>query len=176
MMRPMSTREKWLATIVLGIVFVGGNFLLIDSFFSSKDRLHRDIDAKIRQLRSMHALVNDRDFWEQRDQWVQATQPRLTNKDTAGVELLERIKSLAQKHSVLLENPAIRSPENQPAQTAVAVEIETKSAWPPLIAFLHELQTPAQFIAVETANLKIDAADPTQLRGHFKIARWYAPQ
>jgi hypothetical protein len=29
---------------------------------------------------------------------------------------------------------------------------------------------------VENANLKIDATDPTQLRGHFKIASWYAPQ
>ena len=45
-----------------------------------------------------------------------------------------------------------------------------------LIAFLHDLQAPGQFVALETANLKIDATDPTQLRGRFKIARWYAPQ
>jgi hypothetical protein len=24
--------------------------------------------------------------------------------------------------------------------------------------------------------LKIDATDPTQMRGRFKIARWFAPQ
>jgi hypothetical protein len=58
----------------------------------------------------------------------------------------------------------------------VAIDIETKSPWSPLIAFLHELQTPGQFVALENANLKIDATDPTQLRGRFKIARWYAPQ
>lgn len=176
MMRPMSQREKWLATLVFLIVFIGGNFLLFDSFWKSRQQLRRDIDIKNRQLRSMHALIENRAYWEQRDQWVAASQPKLTNVDTAGVELLERIKTLAQKHSVLLENPAIRSPEVQPTHTSVAIDIETKSPWSPLIAFLHELQTPGQFVALENTNLKIDATDPTQLRGRFKIARWYAPQ
>ena len=176
MMRPMSQREKWLATLVFLIVFAGGNYLMFDSFWKKRQQLRRDIEVKQRQLHSMRALIENRAFWEQRDHWLETSQPKLTNVDTAGVELLERIKALAQKHSILLENPAIRSPEVQPTHTSVAIDIETKSPWSPLIAFLHELQTPGQFVALENANLKIDATDPTQLRGRFKIARWYAPQ
>jgi hypothetical protein len=175
MIRPLNARELWLTIIVGGVLFVGGNLLAIESFWKSKDSLRRDIGMKTRQLRSMHELIADRSFWEQRDQWLQSTQPKLTSSDAAGVELLERIRSLAQKHSVLLENPAIRSAERQSTHITVAIEIETKSAWTPLVTFLHELQSPSQFVAVENVNLKIDPADPTQLRGRFKIARWYAP-
>jgi len=175
MIRPLNPREKWLTIIVSAIVVIGGNALLIESFWKNKERLQHDFTVKTRQLHSMQELVADRPFWEQRDQWLQETQPKFVNGDTAGVELLERVKSLAQKHSVLLENPAIRSPEKLSTHIAVAIDIETKSPWPPLIAFLHELQSPSQFVAVESANLKIDSADPSQLRGRFKISRWYAP-
>jgi hypothetical protein len=28
----------------------------------------------------------------------------------------------------------------------------------------------------ESVNLQIDSADPTMMRGKFKIARWFAPK
>jgi hypothetical protein len=114
-------------------------------------------------------------LWAQREQWLQAKQPRLENPDTAGVQLLDSVRELARRHTVLLENAAIRTPEHRPNCTSVALEVETKSPWSPLVEFLQELQTPEQFVALESVNLKIDPADATQVRGRFKIARWYAP-
>ena len=176
MSRPLSSREKNLATIVGSVAFLFANFLLVDWYWKSCQRMKADIASKTRQLRQMQTLTADLSFWEQRHTWLQATQPTLENADTAGVQLLNQVKDVAKKHGVLLENPAIRVPEKQSAYTSISVELETKSAWKPLINFLHELQNPGQFIAVETANLKIDGADATQMRGRFRIARWYAPQ
>jgi hypothetical protein len=170
----MSQRERGLATVVILIVFLGGNYLLIDSFLKSKGDVTREIATKARQLKAMRTLVENRDFWAKRDQWVSGTQPKIT--DDAGVKLLDRIKAIAQQNTIVLENPNIRAPEPQPTHTSVTVEIETKSGWSPLVNFLHELQAPTEFIALENANLKIDPTDPTQIRGRFKISRWYAPQ
>jgi len=142
----------------------------------TRAQLRSEIQSRTKQLRMARMLAENSQFWQQRDEWVKASQPTFTDGDQAGVQLLDRIKDLAKKHSVTLENPALRPAERQPAYTAVAVDVETKCAWPALIAFLHELQSPEQFIALENANLKIDASDPTQMRGHFKIARWFAPQ
>ena len=94
--------------------------------------------------------------------------------DTAGVQLLDEIKALARKHGVLLENPLIRPPEPQSDDVAVAIEVEVKSAWSPLISFLYDLQTPESFVALDSANLRVDAEDQTRLHGRFKIARWHA--
>ncbi len=103
-------------------------------------------------------------------------QPKLANEDSAGLQLLELVKELAKKHVVTIETPVIRQPIKKPDFTSVGVEIETKSTWKSLIAFLGELQNPEQFIVLDSANLKIDTADQTQMRGKFKIARWYAPK
>lgn len=176
MMRSMSSREKRLAAIVGAMVVIGATFLLADGYFRNRAQLQTEIASRTKQLRLARGLAAESGFWEQRDAWVRARQPVLTDSDQAGVQLLDRVKDLAQKHSVTLENQALRPAERQPAYTSVAVEVETKCAWPELVAFLHELQSPEEFIALENANLKIDAADPTQMRGRFKIARWFAPQ
>lgn len=176
MSRTLTAREKQLALIVGTVVFLFGNYLLIEGIWKSTTRLRGEIASKTKQLQFSRSMTSDLAFWEQRDAWLKAKQPRLENPDTAGVQLLNQIKDLAKKHSVLLENPAIRVPERQANYTSISVEVETKSAWKPLISFLHELQNPEQFIAVETANLKIDPADATQMRGRFRIARWYAPR
>jgi hypothetical protein len=176
MSRTLSTREKWLAIIVGGVLFVFANVFLVQRFVQRESRLRADIAAKTKQLQHMQSLTEDLAFSELRDTWLQAKQPKLTNPDTAGVQLLNQIKDLAKQHSVLLENPAIRLPDRQAAHVSISVEVETKSSWKPLIAFLHDLQNPEQFIAVESANLKIDDTDATKMHGRFRIGRWYAPR
>ena len=91
------------------------------------------------------------------------------------MQLFDFVKELARRHTVLLENPTMHPPEPRPNCISVALEIETKSGWAPLVEFLEELQTPEHFVALESANLKVDPADATQVHGRFKIARWYAP-
>jgi hypothetical protein len=172
----LSNREKWLAIGVGAVLFVFANVFLFQRFSQQGARLRADIAAKTKQLQHMQSLTEELAFSEQRESWLQAKQPKLTNPDTAGVQLLNQIKDLARQHEVLLENPAIRLPERQPEYVAISVEVETKSSWKPLIAFLHDLQNPEKFIAVESANLKIDDSDQTKMRGRFKIARWYAPR
>ena len=175
MSRTLSPREKTLAIIVALIVAIGGTCMLVDSYVSRRAALNAKIASQTRQLRSMHDLLDQSALWTQREQWLQAQQPRLENPDTAGVQLLDAVRELARRHSVLLENPTIRTPDHRPNCVSVALEIETKSSWSPLVEFLEELQTPKQFVALESANLKVDPADATQVHGRFKIARWYAP-
>lgn len=175
MSRTLSSREKTLAIIVATVVLIGGTYLLIESYASKRSALTSKIASGKKQLRSLHELVGQSALWEQREQWLQAKQPHMENADTAGVQLLDAVRELARRHEVLLENPTIRTPDHRPGCISVALEIETKSSWSPLVEFLEELQTPDQFVALESANLKVDPSDTTQVHGRFKIARWYAP-
>lgn len=176
MIRKLAPREKRLLIAVLLLFGIGGNFLLAETFWSSRTRLRTEIQSQKRQYQLLTASVEEAAFWDQRQAWVREAQPKLSSApDSQGVGLLTEIKDLARKHSVLIENPALRPIEPRPTHTAVTVEIETKSGWQPLIDFLHELQSPESFVAMESANLRIDASDPTMMRGRFKISRWYAP-
>ena len=53
---------------------------------------------------------------------------------------------------------------------------EVKSAWPPLVHFLYDVQQPESFVVFESVTLNIDSADPTMMRGKMKLARWFAPK
>jgi hypothetical protein len=174
MNRSMSPRERKLAWLVGSAAFIFGNYVLLESASTAYGQLQASIASQKKQLRLIDSLSSDSAFWEKREAWLHAQQPRLENPESAAVQLLDQIKSVARNHEVLVENPVIRVAERQPEYISISVEVETKSTWPPLIKFLHELQRGQQFIAVESANLKIDAADPTQMRGRFRIARWYA--
>lgn len=170
----LSTREKWLAIIVAGAFTVLGSFVLIDNFRQESTRLQAEIASRTKQLRLIQNLTGEFATAEQREVWLQTAQPKLTNPDGSGVQLLEQVKQIAQRHGVLLENPAIRPAEPHADYVSVAVEVESKSTWGPLVAFQYDLQDPSQFIAVESINLKSDSADPTRMRGRFKISRWFA--
>lgn len=175
MNRTLSSREKILSIIVGAIVLIGGTYLLIESYIGQRAALTTRIASDRKQLHSLHELLGQSALWEQREQWLQAKQPHMENADTAGVQLLDAVRDLARRHSVLLDNLTIRTPDHRTDCISVALEVDTRSGWSPLVEFLQELQTPEQFVALESANLKIDSADATQVHGRFKIARWYAP-
>jgi hypothetical protein len=170
----MSRREKILAAIVAGAVFLLFNIVLLNIVAKRQTVLRAGIATKQLEIEAMRALVSERDLWTARDAWLEGKQPPLTNENTAGGQLLDRVKSLA-GGDVAVENPAIAAPGKTQHYRSVAVTVETKSLWPALVKFLHALQQPDQCIVLESANIQIDPADATKMKGRFKIAKWYAP-
>ena len=106
--------------------------------------------------------------------WLVAHQPKIENEATAGVQLLNQVQELAKKFGVTIEQPAIGNPERQPRYTSVAVTVDTKSPWKALHDFLGAVQGPEQFVVLESSRLNVDPSDQTQMRGHFRIAKWFA--
>ena len=175
----LSSREKTLSILVGAVAFILVTFFTADYFLKSKAKLTADLALKTRVLKKVQGLNAEKTMYEQRDAWLREKQPKLAvSEERAGGQLLEQVKELAKKHGVLLENPIIRQAVRKAElpYVAIGIEIETKSEWNALIAFLGELQTPEQFIVLDSANLKIDGAEQSKMRGKFKIARWYAPK
>ena len=42
--------------------------------------------------------------------------------------------------------------------------------------FLHDLQAPEKFVAIENCELKVNREDKTQLRASLTVAQWFAPK
>jgi hypothetical protein len=141
----------------------------------SLEQTQTDLAAR-RQLRvQQEVFVRERDLWQQREEWLRQHQPRLTNPGEASA-LLDQVRQIAQKHNVLVERPALGGVEPSPNHQSVSVTVETKSPWEPLVRFLYEVQQPESFVVFESVNLAIESGDPTQMRGKFRIARWFAPK
>lgn len=170
----MSKRERALATMVATVVLALVN-LFLWSWLLGTIRTARTEMAKRKLTRNEQVVfLRDGDLWSKREQWLKQHQPPYTGAGDASA-LLDYIKQIANKQTVLIENPQIGSGDSSSAYQSVSVSIETKSPWPPLVHFLYDVQSPESFIVFESVNLAIDAGDATQMRGKFKIARWYAP-
>lgn len=171
----LSPRETILAGLVAGAIFVVFNLVIFKTLASRQVGLREQLAARTLELQSMQLLLAERDLWAQRAVLIAQKQPVLTDENSAGVQLLDQIGNVAKGQGVTLENKAFASATRMPSYRSVAVNLETKSSWTSLVQFLNAVQQPEQFIVFENAEVAIDPGDATQMRGKFRIARWYAP-
>jgi len=169
----MNPRERLLAWIVAGAMFVLLNLVILSWLLGALGRARTDLTARKAARAEQATYVKERDLWAKRDQWIQQHQPTFKNPAEASA-LLDQIKQAASKYNVLIQNPAIGSGETTPNHQTVFASIETKSPWPPLVHFLYDAQQPDAFVVFESVNLAIDSSDPTMMHGKLKIARWFA--
>ena len=170
----MNQRERVLSWIIAGTMFVLLNLLILSWIFGALGSARAELAARKTALAEQALYIKERDLWTKRDEWIRQRQPILKNPAEASA-LLDQLKQVAGKHNVLIENPAIGSGETTPYHQTVFASIETKSPWPPLVHFLHDVQQPDAFVVFESVNLALDGSDPTMMRGKFKVARWFAP-
>jgi hypothetical protein len=170
----MNRREQVLTGLVALVIFLLANLFLWSWLFRAIGDSRVEV-AKRKQARNEQTvLLRESDLWSKREQWLREHQPVFHGASDASA-LLDQLKQIAGKYSVLIENPAIGNSPAAGAYQSVFASIETKCPWPPLVHFLYDVQAPDAFIVFESANIVIDPSDPTQMRGKFKIARWYAP-
>ena len=171
----MNRRERILAGIVVLVVFFLANLFFWGWLSSAIGDSRREVAKRKEAHKEQTVLLRESDLWTKRDKWLREHQPVYHGASDASALLDDQLKPIASKYNVLIENPAIGNAVAAPAYQSVSVSIETKSQWPPLVHFLYDVQAPDAFLVFESANIAIDASDQTQMRGKFKIARWYAP-
>ena len=169
----MNPRERVLGAVVAGTVFFLLNLWIWSWMLGAMHKARVDYAARKNVRLEQTVFLKERDLWAKREKWLKEHQPSLKSPAEASL-LLDQIKQVAGKHSVLIESPAIGSGETTPTHQTVYASVETKSPWPPLVHFLYDLQQPESFIVFENVNLAIDSTDPTMMRGKFKIARWFS--
>lgn len=170
----LNQRERLLSAIVAGVLFLLLNWIIWSKLLSSLSQTRSDLATRKETRKVQEIFIRERGLWEKRAQWLQAHQPSLKGPGEAST-LLDEIKQVAGKHNVLIENPAIGTSDATPERQAVFASFEVKSPWPPLVKFLYDVQQPESFVVFESITLNIDPADPTQMRGKMKLARWFAP-
>jgi Type II secretion system (T2SS), protein M subtype b len=171
----MNQRERVLALVIAGLLFALVNLYVWSALLGALKRTRADLASRNSLRAQQKVFLRERGTWEKRADWLTKHQPVMKGPQEAST-LIEQVKQAAAKHNVLIENPQIGNSESTPNYQTVSALLDTKSPWPPLVHFLYDVQQPENFIVFESVNLMIDATDPTQMRGKFKIARWFAPK
>jgi len=170
----MNPRERRLALMVAGALLLLINLVIWSKLFGALSNAREELALRKATRQEQSIYIKERDLWARRDQWLKKYQPTLKSAVEAST-LLDQVKEIAGKHSVLIEKPAIGAGDSTPDHQSVFASFETKSPWPPLLRLLFDVQQPESFVVFESVQLQIDNADPTMMRGRFKVARWFAP-
>lgn len=170
----MNQRERRLATIVGGVLFLLINLFLWTWLLGAINRGQTDLAQRKSERKQQAVFLQERELWTKREQWLQQHQPVFKGEGEASTLLEQQIRPVADKYTVLIENPQIGSGESTATYQSVRTSLETRSHWDSLVHFLYDVQQPEAFIVFENVNLVIDSGDPTMMRGKFKIARWFA--
>jgi hypothetical protein len=170
----LNKRERTLTTIVGAVLFLLLNWLIWTKLIGSLGRARAELAEQKETRKVQEVFIRERALWEKRAKWLQEHQPTLKGPGDAST-LLDQIKEVAGKHNLLIENPAIGTSDATPERQAVFASFDVRSPWPPLVKFLYDVQQPESFVVFESITLNIDPADPTQMRGKMKLARWFAP-
>jgi hypothetical protein len=170
----MNRRERILAGVVVLALFAVINLFVWSALVGGIKNARHELVERKAVRKTQVVFLRERDLWKQRQDWIVKHQPVLQNAGEAST-LLERVKEIAGKHKILIENPSLGAVVSAPDHQSIAISMETKSPWPALVHFLYDVQQPEAFIAFEDVGLSIDGSDPSTMRGRFKIARWFAP-
>lgn len=176
MIAQLTPREKFLASIVGGALFVLVNLFMLKAFMNKNVELKLAADKAQMGIAENQAREADRSLWEQRDLWLNQNLQPLGDGDDANQKLRDTLVDMGKKHSLVLESPSLGIPNAQPFYTSLSIGIQTKGPWAAVFDFLRELQAPGNFIVLESAKLEVDPAEKTQMKAEFRVAKWFKPQ
>ena len=177
----LSRRERVLTLLVGGAVFVILNLVAIRFLLGTYADLSSRYATDRSNLLLLRALAGERDTWTQRNDWLKATQPVLTNRDRAGTALYEQLQNIARARQVIVSSLQIKppgtvtAPGGENAPQVVSVEGDTQGDWRETVRFLAEIQKPENFLVFDQASLRTSPSDVHVLRCHFLVSKWYAP-
>ena len=176
MIAKLNPREQIVVGIIGAALAVFVNIFLIRFFLSNKADLNEQLTGTRKKIELLQKRESERELWSRRDAWLSEKMPVLGDPDVANKALRESILGTAKTHTVTLEAPAPGIPTTQPSHISLSVRLEAKAPWQAMFEFLHDLQGPEKFVAIENCELKVNREDKTQLRAGLTVAQWFAPK
>jgi len=176
MIATMSKREKAMAAIVVGAVFLLFNIAVARFFMRENAVLKRELKMANSKIERNQEREAERLLWEQRGKWLDETMQPMGDPQQANKQLRDTLVELGKKHGVVVQPPTWGNPKQQPFYTVSSMSVDVRGSWMNIFNFLHELQSPGQFVVFESAKLEVDKDDKTQMKTSFAVAKWYAAE
>ena len=108
----MNRRERILAGAVALVVFFLANLFVWSWLFRAAGDSRVEVVTRKQKHAEQTVLLRETDLWTNRDKWLREHQPAFHGASDASA-LLDQLKQVASKYSVLIENPAIGPSQGQ---------------------------------------------------------------
>ncbi|MEM7014597.1 MAG: hypothetical protein AAF585_24310 [Verrucomicrobiota bacterium] len=169
----MKQRERNLLFIFAGLLVLVSVLIFWDAFSVQRSKISQEIDILSMQLVEFEALVEDRDYWLARGDWLRSRQPQFPTNELAYEQLYQLATAGAPtgvQVNVKLTEPVTTLHYYQAGVAVTAVgELE------PIFTWFYDLQQPELFRVIRNLTVIPDKKDSRQVRCTFELLRWYSP-
>ena len=118
-------------------------------------------------------LLAEREFWEQRSQWLEQKQPLFTKRSEADLSLLNLITETAPKFNVTVNPPQPTEPSERVGLTSSNVIVEARGDLGAILRWLHSIQQPSAFISIPALTLTPNEQDASEVVLNMTIQKWF---
>jgi hypothetical protein len=172
--RKWTKSEQRLLTVLGIAVFLMGSFYLISYLLDISNGLALKISDLEASANTDQIWLREKQFWLDRKQWIDHTQPRVATGTVPQSELLQSLTASAQNHKLTIQEQSFADAKSTPEYQAVAVRLKVTGTLEDVVRWLVDIQQPEKFQAVTNLSLKSQEKPPA-VDLELEVARWYSP-
>ena len=171
----MKASERRLIMILVVLAAACGGAVLSQRLLRLQQSIERrEQTLELRQMEAQ-ALLAETDLWQQRLDWLQASQPPMTSENEASQELLESLLASAAAQSLVVQKKLLQEPVSARFYREVGVTLTVKGALPAVFGWMHRVLTPESFCVVTELKVVPDTVDPASVVATVHFSRLHAP-
>lgn len=169
----MNAREQRLALGFVAIVVLGGAFVGFKQLTKWRHGLdQKEIEVDARRIEA-DALMSQRDFWDQRSDFLSSEQPEYTNRKDADVNLLKTIQDSSDAHKVKITRNQPTEPIEINGLKAATVVVEASGDLKAVMEWLYELQKPTSFVQIPAITIRPNDETPSEVFVNMNLEKWF---
>ncbi len=171
----MKQSEKTLLAVFLGLLLIGGNWMLFQLFSEHTSTYDDDIARLTSRRAQLNKLAEERPEWLDRKNWVTSKLPLYPSIDERDTYLINFIRRSASDSGVEID----RGPEAIPSKIeghfeSTGVSVTVKGEIESVTRFLYALQEPTAFRALTSVRLQPAKKGESALRTEISVQQWWA--
>lgn len=178
-MRELTPREKRLAVILTGAIFLLLNLFVVTYLIGRQAALEKRRTSLRNEQSKAAGWLAQREMWLQREKWMNEKQPKLQTVGQANSALLESLQTSARGHDInIVEQSFVEVKADTKSQLPyqeIAVRLKVGGSLESIARWLVDVQQPAKFQAVPAFSMKCDT-DATKVLCELTVSRYCVPR
>ena len=173
-MAKLKTREQRLLFAFIATLFLAASWYLWKFYKSQRDHASEVAFQLSLQEAEFDELLEERDKWTRRSEWLDAFQPNYSSRAEVDNELLEEARAIG-VDGVTTKGFTLLPPIETIDYVQAGVTFTAQGELPHVFEWLHTLQRPETFRVIRGLKVIPNKEEPTLVDCEIELLKWYRP-
>ncbi len=165
-------RELILVSALLAVLAIVGHIVISDLLTARGERIQEEHHQLKLKLVDSQTLLEERDAWLEKRNWIQSHQPRFVSDEEAEKELLQ-VATSAENRALQVERRELLEIQREANSVEAGMNLQVTGKLEDLLNWLHQIQNPKQFREIRKLSLTPDPANVAKVTCRLTLIRHY---